>query len=208
MSQHLILATETARLPERLSKTGFHPFEHGSFLENIEGAGLWLGPRHILESSWAFRQIIPYIVLCVGDRILSYTRAAAGREDRLHGRLSIGLGGHVDFADIVPGPTGIDLPRTLNAAAEREVDEEVGRVSGGVRNWIGALIDNETEVGRVHLGIVGIWSLGECPDGVAEAAISNIALRTLDELEQSTGRMETWSRLLMPFIHEMSAGKK
>ncbi|MBF0550166.1 MAG: hypothetical protein HQK60_06495 [Deltaproteobacteria bacterium] len=88
LSQHLILATETARLPERLSKTGFHAFEHGSILENIENAGRWLGPRETLEGSGTFRQIIPYIVLCVGDRIVSYTRATAGQEHRLHGRLS------------------------------------------------------------------------------------------------------------------------
>lgn len=205
MPKELILATQTNKLPSNLSRTGFFEFEHESVLDNLESSGLWIGPREVLEVSSEYRQIIPYIVLRVGNRILSYTRAVAGKEKRLHGRLSIGLGGHVDFPDIIKSSNGIDLHRTLDDAAEREVCEELGcTITGGHKRWAGAIVDNETEVGRVHIGVVGIWSIESIPDdAIAENAIDEIALNTLENLEDSIERMETWSALLMPFIRDL-----
>ena len=47
MSKDLILATQTNKLPSRLSTTGFFEFEHESILDSLENAGLWIGPRNI-----------------------------------------------------------------------------------------------------------------------------------------------------------------
>lgn len=193
----LILAVETSRLPAAFSRTGFVAQAHDDALDGLSAAGLWLGPRAVLEETEAFRQIIPYVVLRVGDRLVRYTRTPSGGESRLHGRVSVGLGGHIDFSDIVRRGEGVDLKATLDAAATREVEEELGVVDCIDRQWIGVLIDNGSPVSRVHLGVVGLWTLASAPAGAAEDALDQVGLDSIDALLGQRDRLEEWSAILL-----------
>jgi len=193
----LILAVPADRLPEATRSTSFIPTSEEGLWPVLQQAGLWLGPRPQLEEMPSFRQIIPYVALKVGDRFVKYTRTPAGGEARLHGRVSIGLGGHIDLPDVAFAGDHIDLIRTLDGAARREVDEELAGVQVARRRWAGLLVDNDTPVGRVHVGVVAVWELESVPHGSAEDAIADTGLATLQELHADEARLETWSALLV-----------
>ena len=204
-AKRMILATAAKGLPEALGATGFHTLDTNEAFSAFHTAGLWIGPRDSLEKMPSFRQIIPYIVLCVGDQFVRYTRTPAGGEDRLHGRMSIGLGGHIDLSDIVSRDDYVDLTKTFQKAAQRELDEEIGDIDCISREWIGILVDNETEVGRVHIGIVGVWSLRTAPVGTSEDTIGGISLCSAEELNHSRDRLEKWSAMLLEYISKSIA---
>jgi predicted NUDIX family phosphoesterase len=201
----MILATSAERLPPELGTTGFHPWDCEGALESFQLAGLWIGPRRVLEEQPAFRQIIPYVVLRVGDKIVKYTRTPAGGEARLHGKTSIGLGGHIDLSDIVSVGDHVDLAATINNASERELLEELGKVEVEARDWIGVLIDNDSDVGRVHVGLVGLWTLKSAPAGVTEDAIGDVELCSLADLELERVRLEGWSGLVLSHLRTQVA---
>lgn len=193
----MILAVSNEGLPAQTRRTGFLPASKPEAFAWLHRAGLWIGPRDALEEMPAYRQIIPYVALRVGDRYVKYMRMPAGGERRLHRRVSIGLGGHVDLPDVVVRGASIDLEATLSRSIEREVREELNGVACTSKMWIGVLVDNESDVGRVHMGIVAVWTLKEAPTGSSEEAIGTITLATIDELRAEQERLETWSALLV-----------
>jgi predicted NUDIX family phosphoesterase len=199
-NHRLILAVPAEGLPPSARRTSFIPMAEEQLWTTLYGAGLWLGPRPHLEEMPSFRQIIPYVALKCGDRWVRYTRTPAGGEQRLHGRVSIGLGGHIDLSDVVATGDAIDLVQTLKAAARREVEEELVGVEPVSQRWAGLLVDNDSPVGRVHIGVVAVWELASVPHGSGEDAIGDTGLTTLEELKNDEAQMETWSSLLIPYL--------
>jgi len=206
-ARRMILVTSAKELPSTFEESGFHPLQSSQVFAAFHAAGLWLGPRDVLEHLPSFRQIIPYVVLRVGDRFVRYTRTPAGREGRLHGRMSLGLGGHIDLSDIVSVNDCVDLEKTLGDAARREVDEELGSVDCVSKEWIGVLVDNDTDVGQVHIGVVAIWDLSFLPLGVSEDAIGEVELCSIEDLENSRDRLEGWSEMLLEYITDPSLSR-
>lgn len=207
-SLRLILAARTKGLPEQLGSTQFLPMPHRQAIETLEGAGLWLGPRPVLEETEEFRQIIPYIVLQYGSEFIRYTRTPAGGEARLHGRTSVGLGGHVDLADVETAGEAIDLMGTLENAADRELLEELGDVECVSKEWVGLLVENDSAVGRVHIGMIGLWRLHSLPAGIAEDAIGEVSLNSVSDLQADVDRLETWSTMLLPWLSDVAAERQ
>lgn len=203
----LILAVKTSGLPNQLTPTTFLPMSHSEAIGTLERSGLWLGPRPALEQAEEFRQIIPYIVLSYGDGLIRYTRTIAGGETRLHGRTSIGLGGHIDLADVETSGGAIDLVRTLERAAGRELAEELGCVEVLSKEWVGLLVESDSAVGRVHIGMVGLWKLRSLPTGVSEDAIGEVTLASMGELAEIGDRLESWSAMLLPWLSEAVVGR-
>src|SRR5207248_1647892 len=111
--------------------------------------------RQIAEHDESYKQLIPYVVLRCQGLIFTYARGHSSREARLHGRLSIGLGGHIVESDATSQITRDMYCR----AASREVSEEV-EIGAPYSERIVALInDDSDEVGRVHFGVVHLWDL-------------------------------------------------
>lgn len=150
-------------------------------------------PRPDVEDDPSYKQIIPYVIFRSGDLIFRYTRGKTQGEARLHAKQSIGVGGHVDEADA-------DGRATLDAyemALRRELDEEVIIGSPGTLRRVGLINDDDTPVGRVHLGVVHIYEL-ERPDVTAkEDGLADSAFVTLDELHANADRLESWSRIAL-----------
>jgi predicted NUDIX family phosphoesterase len=152
-------------------------------------------PRDRMEEDPGFKQVIPYLVLRDGERYFLMQRTTAGRDARLHGRYSIGVGGHLN-----PGDGG------LLGGLRREWDEEL--VADFVPDFrlVALLNDDTTEVGAVHLGAVY----------VADAAGRPVAIREIDKLSGSfveaadvevvADRLETWSRLVFEALAGSPAG--
>src|SRR3984885_12532295 len=55
--------------------------------------------RSEAEQDKRFKQLIPYVLLLCGDKILRYRRGKGGGETRLHGLYSVGIGGHISEED-------------------------------------------------------------------------------------------------------------
>jgi len=159
-----------------------------TFVAAVERDGRY-EPRAAMEIDPAFKQIIPYLVLRDGQRYFLMQRTAAGGDARLHGRYSIGVGGHLN-----PGDGG------LLGGLRREWDEEL--VADFVPDFrlLALLNDDTTPVGAVHLGAVYL----------ADADGRSVAIRETDKLTGGfadpaevagvADRLETWSALAFEFL--------
>ena len=167
--------------------------------------------RGDVEEDESVLQVIPYtyVVNETYDQVLSYVRSAKGGEGRLHGKASIGLGGHLSIEDAKPGVRGWDL---LYAAARRELSEEVGlslHTTPMVALKPDALLfDCTTPVGRVHLGVVlQGWILGPEPTLTRSdeeiAAINWEPIPVIKVLpEENLDRYERWSQIILRYWRE------
>ena len=157
-------------------------------------------PRSEAENNPNFKQIIPYVIFVKGQRgkemILGYQRSKKGGEGRLHGKLSIGIGGHMNDGD-----------ENFVMAVERERNEEVRGAEKSKAQIVALLNDDSNEVGQVHLGVVLITFLDD-DDKIEsnEDSIANIAFHSIEMLKMlknSKNEMETWSSLCLENIDEL-----
>ena len=145
--------------------------------------------RDAAEGDPNFKQMVVYAIFRHGERFLTYARTKKGGEARLHDKLSMGVGGHINPVD---GLT--DSIHTYLAGMEREIREEI-TFSGTATQQLYAIINDDTnEVGRVHLGIVHLFDLDGEQVTSNEKALDGLGFHTLDELKGDLyERLETWS---------------
>jgi predicted NUDIX family phosphoesterase len=150
---------------------------HGRFLD-----------RPVAEEDPALKQLIPYVVVRDGALVYLMERSAAGGDARLHGKASIGVGGHLNPVDDGGDP--------LTDGLRREWSEEL------VADWepefrlVGLLNDDSNPVGSVHLGIVFEVEAAGRPVGVRERDKLTGRFANAAEVRAAWDRMETWSRLV------------
>ena len=160
----------------------------------------YLMPRGAVEDDSSFKQIIPYVVMRNGSKIFSYCRK--GSEERLHDKVSIGIGGHINSVD---SPN--NLLKAPQAAAKRELREEVEVIGAKasdllqIHSWFSVpplvLYDPTDAVGEVHIGVVYILNFS----GEVAAKISmqeegyNTSWKMKDQLKGEN--LESWSRILI-----------
>ena len=114
-------------------------------------------PRFILraeaEHNPAYKQLIPYCLIQDQDgNFLSYERK--GTEKRLHGLMSLGVGGHINPVDTRSAQEAA-LAETLQKALNRELEEEIGLTpEKSDCTCLGLIHEDRTPVGQVHIGIV------------------------------------------------------
>jgi len=102
--------------------------------------------RAAAETDPSFKQLIPYVVAREGEAVFLMHRTDAGGDARLHGRASIGVGGHLNPVD--------DGQDSLMAGLRREWDEELEAPWEPAFRLVGLLNDDSNPVGSVHLGVV------------------------------------------------------
>ena len=168
-------------------------FEPERYLETLlsRGNNFFLS-RTAAEVDPDYKQIIPYAILSHGDRVLYYVRGKKAGEQRLVAKGSIGIGGHLNDRD--ESLFAWD-EKAYRAGVEREVNEEI-RIGTTFDDRIVALLnDDDTEVGRVHLGVVHVFKLDQAKVDKREAMITNLEFLTQDELLSRRDSLETWSQL-------------
>src|ERR1700730_12272894 len=134
-------------------------FEPNKYLEAIlsRGNNFFL-PRAKAENDPTHKQIIPYVLLACGDKVLHYVRGKRAGEQRLVAKGSIGIGGHMNDSD--ESLFAWD-EAAYRAVVEREVNEEIKIATKFEDRIVALLNDDSTEVGSVHLGIVHVFKLAE-----------------------------------------------
>ena len=148
--------------------------------------------RSEAEENPKFKQWIPYVLIFKDDKILRYQRGQGGGENRLHGRLSIGFGGHVNEQDYAQ-------ENGCMAGLLREIREETG-FQPAKTNAVAVINDDSTEVGRVHVGIVYIMRLPDHAKIIRRSEISSPKFISLPEACQNFARYESWSQLCISRI--------
>lgn len=158
----------------------------------LEPANHFFMDRAAAEEDPSHKQLIPYCIFRCGDRILHYTRGKAGGESRLHAKISVGVGGHVNPVDMDGGKTGADA---YHAAVTREIEEELDLPEEHEHRIIALLNDDSNPVGQVHLGIVHLVDLKSDAVGSREDALLDLGFTPLAELNGPMfDRLETWSQ--------------
>jgi predicted NUDIX family phosphoesterase len=148
--------------------------------------------RGTAEEDPGHKQLIPYCVFRCGDKILHYTRGKAGGESRLHAKISVGVGGHINPIDTGEGRTG---PEAYFAAVARELDEELLLSGPRTSRIIALLNDDSNPVGQVHLGIVHLVDLENADVQSREDALTDLGFTSLAELRGPLfEQLETWSQ--------------
>lgn len=154
-------------------------------------------PRSEVEQDPSFKQLIPYVLFQHIDeagcrRIFQYTRGTGQGEGRLHRKRSVGIGGHISLDDV--NETGV---HAYQEGLRRELTEEVHIDSPYTDRCVGLINDDETEVGKVHLGVVHLFTLQEPAVRPREAELLSCGFESVDDLLADLAGFETWSSITL-----------
>jgi predicted NUDIX family phosphoesterase len=178
-------------------------FEPRKYLDAIlcRGNNFFLR-RPLAEKDPAHKQIIPYVLLTHGDRVLFYVRGKKAGEQRLVAKGSIGIGGHMNESD--ESLFALD-EAAYRAGVEREVSEEI-RINAKFEDRVVALLnDDSNEVGQVHLGVIHVFKLAEPKVEKREAMITHLDFLSKDELLCRRDSLETWSQICLDSLDRLLA---
>lgn len=154
--------------------------------------------RGDMEEDPSFKQLIGYVLLkdINTNEVLVYKRLVGGGEARLHGKASVGIGGHMNE---IEEKTIFEMLK-INAA--RELNEEVGvSEEEALENlqFIGLINDDETEVGQVHIGVVYECKVDK--NNVEVKEDDTLVIKWMSRVEaKKEENYETWSEFLKPIF--------
>ncbi|QDX94610.1 hypothetical protein EEL30_21430 [Brevibacillus laterosporus] len=150
------------------------------------------------EENPSFKQQIPYVVIRKGNELFMYKRLSGGGETRLHDKLSLGTGGHMNQEDTN------SFEEVLEANLLRELEEELDiQATDREFNTIGFINDDLEEVGKVHIGLLVTLDLdGSATVDVRETEQLEGEWTTIDELlkPNTYERLESWSKFVVDVL--------
>lgn len=173
---------------------GFHQ-GLGSYLETL------LDPQHVrymprdeMEQDPSFKQLIPYCIFRHRNEngetsIFQYTRGKGG-EVRLQALKSIGVGGHISSVDG-------DGNAAYREGLERELAEEIAIAGSYTEQVVGLINDDETPVGRVHLGVVHLFDMETPQITSREDGIVRCGFEPISKIMADIDSYETWSQIAL-----------
>jgi predicted NUDIX family phosphoesterase len=123
--------------------------------------------------------------------LFQYTRGKGQGEGRLHSKKSVGIGGHISLEDSTAEASAYE------EGMRRELAEEVAIDTAYQATCAGLINDDESEVGKVHLGVVHIFDVDSPDVRPLETDICEAGFRPLDEIMADTSGFETWSSICL-----------
>ncbi len=164
----------------------------------LEGDEIEYRPRGQMEEDPSFKQLIPYALFRWTDadgtvHLFEYQRGSGQGERRLHAKRSVGVGGHISSIDAAAGHT----EHVYREGMRRELDEEVVIDTPYTEQIAGLINDDETPVGRVHLGVVHLCDVRLPRIRPREADILEARFRPVGEILPRLGEFESWSEIVV-----------
>ncbi len=145
--------------------------------------------RSEAEHDKRYKQLIPYVLLICGEKILRYRRGKGGQETRLHGLYSVGIGGHISDEDHGLFSAGVGYEEGMRRELIEEVD--VQQISAPA---VGVINDDSTEVGAVHFGVVHVMHVPDESVAGRRSGIVAPEFISMADAIADTGSYESWSR--------------
>ena len=176
----------------------------------LEGDQIQYLPRGRMEEDPSFKQLIPYVLFRYTDDkntiyIFQYQRGGGMGEARLHAKYSVGVGGHISSDDVETSSTtrkggasseiGSRSHHIYRSGMQRELAEEVAIDTAYDETVVGLINDDETPVGRVHLGVVHLCDVAEPRVTPREADVLNAGFEPVNDILQRLDQFETWSQI-------------
>ena len=179
-----VMVVERATIAPYLIERGLVTDHTDAILDAIADAHFFID-RPTAETSPQYKQIIPYVLIRRGDAWFLLQRTKQQTEARLHDKLSLGIGGHInpDTPDLIDG-------------LHKELEEEVGVDGDYELTFAGILNDDTTEVGSVHLGAVFVLEVLSGDVVVRETDKMTGRWIATGELAPLRERMETWTEIV------------
>lgn len=183
---------------------GFMPlgeFEMAHVSDKILRNGFFVERVHA-EKDPSLKQVIPYVVLRRRDEVFLMKRLPKGGESRLHGKMSVGVGGHINPCDDEDGRTEL-----LIGALSRELSEEVEIDWADITVLpvpLGLINDDSDEVGSIHVALalslyVPDTKVRETDQLDGEWVSLPVLAATLEKFPEG---FESWSKLVLEHLLE------
>lgn len=184
---------------------GLQEVDFAEYLEVIDNKKEFL-PRSIMETDFAYKQIIPYLVYTHDGKYFLMQRKSDASESRLRSKLTLGIGGHIRQEDMSPYSAEATKSKdnSLFSWALREFHEEVDYKGNVSVKPLGVLNDDSNDVGKVHIGFVLLLE-GDSADISIKSELKSGVLVSLDECYAQRDMMETWSQFVVDFLAGMNA---
>ncbi|MBO8161485.1 MAG: NUDIX domain-containing protein [Thermosipho sp. (in: Bacteria)] len=188
--QVLVIPTEDV---ERLcnKRTGLVEVSEYDIINLIKEKGFFV-EREKAEFDESIRQVIPYILLRENGKYLLFKRTTAQGEKRLHNKIAIGVGGHVNTED------SEDPLEAFYNGLKREVNEEVD-VEIKNLEYIGVINVTDTQVSRVHVGLCYVADVKYRGLVEKDKFLEIFTNSPFDYL----GEMEGWSKAVVEYLERM-----
>jgi len=163
-------------------------------------------PRSTVETDENFLQLIPYVVFVCGSQVWAYRRLKG--EQRLAGKLSVGVGGHINKEDATDRYSAAATKIALNPyfmGMIRELAEEIGPVPDIAKHAImGFIYDPSNAVGRVHLGVLHVIVLGDLELKAKDPDIEAVGFAFFEDLlkpQTNYDQLENWSKIALDALY-------
>jgi predicted NUDIX family phosphoesterase len=159
--------------------------------------------RQEVEQDPSFKQLIPYVIFRHADgegreSVFQYTRGKGMGEGRLHSKRSVGIGGHISLCDAETGSSN----HPYEEGMRRELDEEVRIDTPYTACCVGLINDDQTEVGRVHLGVVHIFDVERPEVYPRETDLLETGFQPVPEIMADLEGFESWSAICLKALFE------
>jgi predicted NUDIX family phosphoesterase len=162
--------------------------------------------RSELEKDSSFKQLIPYAIISNKDSFYLFRRTAGQTEKRLHNKLHLGVGGHMN-----PGRSNEPDEQYLIDELKRELFEEVELLNDCVIEdieFIGFINDDSVPVGRVHLGLLYIIHLSDQDIVINETDKMTAFWTDKTDLIKYYEVLETWTKIAIESYIERRGNQK
>ncbi len=152
--------------------------------------------RGEMEEDPTFKQLIPYVLFrwTSSDdtpHLFEYQRGSGLGERRLHAKRSVGIGGHISSIDAEIAASH----HVYREGMRRELEEEVQIDTKYEETVVGLINDDETPVGRVHLGMVHLCDVHEPNVKPREADILDARFTPVADILTRLDQFESWSQI-------------
>lgn len=149
------------------------------------------------EINLDYLQPIPYIVIKRGDQFYATQRLQGAGEGRLHGKIALGAGGHMNPLD------GASIGEVIEENTKRELEEELDIQGKYTLEMIGLINDDSDDLNRVHIGVLGFLELEETGEVTVKETEQLLGQwYTLDELRDREiyERLENWGKIVVDLL--------
>ena len=183
-----VLVVERSKLEAQLPQKEF-------ITENVDQLHTFILEHHFFmdrekaEYDNTVKQIIPYVIIRQTDKYFLLRRLKKQTEARLHDKLSLGVGGHIN-------PSEEDAEDVLEAGLLRELTEEVSVETVRSLSCVGFLNENNGGVSDYHAALVYLLE-AEGQVSVQETEKMSGSWAEVTELQNLLDRLETWSKIVV-----------